>query len=76
MRNNKRSWLSGVLALVLVMSAGSAFAQLQFNDSTVSVGLDGEVYTSTNYHALGPNFIDFNNDLGEKGYPKFEFVRL
>lgn len=21
-------------------------------------------------------FIDFNNDLGEKGYPKFEFVRL
>jgi len=21
-------------------------------------------------------FIDFNNDMGEKGYPKFEFVRL
>jgi hypothetical protein len=21
-------------------------------------------------------FIDFNNDVGEKGYPKFEFVRL
>jgi len=21
-------------------------------------------------------FIDFSNDMGEKGYPKFEFVRL
>ena len=21
-------------------------------------------------------FIDFNNDMGEKGYPKFEYVRL